>query len=853
MMIDNRYRAALYIGLTVGSMCAIAPAQAQIPVTGGNLAGEAAFFVPSADGAIRLFDLNLNELKIESPNGVLTNPAFVPTAASFDDRGTVGEIESGDRGLIQGQLSGIAFTPQGMLVPFINRDTILSFTLTNFSDSPLDIPGTLIRPEVIGASPLIFLPNAGEVSLADDSSDRFIADPGNLQVGEFEADINAGLIDLPASLTLVNSREFRLPEPETLVRRIRFEFEGKDLEAGEYDLEFAEDGLNFLGAANRTFRIQSVGTRGEREFKVRGNVGYLDIHIPGVSNDVDGEINLSRDLDSFRIKTENRGVRGITSIFGQGAIAFSGEEGEVSFEFKQGNTTITGEGEDGVNFYATAGLTPFRRTVDLTEFRYYNPVDDENLTLVYNITNPTIVTGSDLQIGSSVVRFFDDGTLRFRRSGGTFVTLSRNTSFSDLGITFSPQPTPPPQGGSSVVVITQPSSPPTPTPSSPSAPPAPTLEQTLQVFITTFLVNAPNTLSLFNTSSNLSVFNLSDASGTAQVNYEILQSVQFNARNIRPGRVKVRSVNNRGASYLVATRSDRGRAVGLRGFQQIGPNSRIFPGLVGLNELSPEQVEEITSLLGVDDNIPIESETGLTELDSSPDDFEGELETSPEDDLEAPETPAVDDDTLEEVEIELEFTPEEVEGELETSPEDDLEAPETPTVEDDTLEEVETQTGLTELDLTPDDFEGELETSPEDDLEAPETPTVEDDSSLEEIEGELETSPEDDLEALETPTVEEDSSLEEIEGELETTAVEPVESSDAAVMTEDTISEEVPEELETSAVEEEDALETLSLDDDSLNVAEPELETPASQFTEMMGLREISLEDLPELKPLLAK
>ncbi len=842
-MIDNRYRAALYIGLTVGSVCAMnAPTQAQIPVTGGNLAGEAAFFVPNAEGAIRLFDLNLNELKIESPNGVLTNPAFVPTAASFDNRGTVGEIESGDRGLIQGQLSGIAFTPQGMLVPFINRDTILSFTLTNFSDSPLDIPGTLIRPEVIGASPLIFLPNAGDVTLADDSSDRFIADPGNLQVGEFEADINAGLIDLPASLTLVNSREFRLPEPETLIRRIRFEFEGKDLEAGEYDLEFAEDGLNFLGAANRTFRIQSVGTRGEREFKVQGEVGYIDINIPGVSNDIDGEINLNRDLDSFRITTQNRGVTGITSIFGRGALAFSGQEGDVSFEFKQGNTTIKGEADEGVNFYATTGLAPFSRNIDLTEYSYFNPLDDENVTLVYNITNPTIVTGSDVQIGSSVVRFFDDGTLRFRRSGGTFVTLTRNTSFSDLGIIFSPQPAP--QQESNLVVISQPSSPP-PSPTI-TIVPAPTLEQTLQVFITTFFINAPNTLTVFNSPSNLSVFTLSDASSTAQANYEILQSVRFNARNIRPGRVKVRSVNNRGASYLVATRSDRGRAVGLRGFQQIGPNSRIFPGLVGLNELSPEQVQEITSLLGVEDDIPIESETGLTELESSPDDFEGELETSPNDELEAPETPTGEDDTLEEVEIELEFTPEEVEGELETSPDDNLEAPETPAGEDDSgVEAVETQTGLSELDLTPDDFEEQLGIPTENDLDVPESPAVDDDA-LEEVAGELEltqddveeqleTSTENDLDVPESPAVD-DGALEEVEGEVET-AVESVDSSEAVVTersgSEDTPSEELVEELETTA--------------------EEALATPASPFTEMMGLREISLEDVPELKPLLAK
>ncbi|MGK7924677.1 MAG: hypothetical protein AB4290_05380, partial [Spirulina sp.] len=100
-MVSQKSR-SLALGLGIVSTLALAtvPAKAQIQVTNGTVSGNAAYFVPNdADQSIRPFDLQVQSLTIVSPNGTLTNPAFVPTAlGGFTDVDSNNQVTGGDTG-----------------------------------------------------------------------------------------------------------------------------------------------------------------------------------------------------------------------------------------------------------------------------------------------------------------------------------------------------------------------------------------------------------------------------------------------------------------------------------------------------------------------------------------------------------------------------------------------------------------------------------------------------------------------------------------------------------------------------------------------------------------------------------
>jgi hypothetical protein len=125
-------------------------AQRGIEVTGGKIAGEAAFFIPgmSAAGNVTLFDVGaIQTLEIISLNGRTTTAQFEATAASFTDADRSGTPNMKDTGVLRGGLTGVAFTPQGIIVPYTNVDTVLNFQLNSFNQSSSNLVGTLISPK----------------------------------------------------------------------------------------------------------------------------------------------------------------------------------------------------------------------------------------------------------------------------------------------------------------------------------------------------------------------------------------------------------------------------------------------------------------------------------------------------------------------------------------------------------------------------------------------------------------------------------------------------------------------------------------------------------------------------------
>jgi hypothetical protein len=268
-MVAKSMQYAVCLGLAGSFAVAVAPAvRAQVQVTGGSFSGQAAFFVPTpgtggsvvlptspplggttpggqpAAGStvgVQLFNVGIKQLRLETSAGNTSTAIFVPTAASFN-AGSDNKPTAGDTGTFQGNLSGIAFPiTGGTPVPFSNRQTVLNFSLNSFSPNLGMIDGTLISPQKAGDAALVFLPNV-EATVASGSS--FQATLGDLQLGDFDADLKTGVIDLPSGLILRDSTASTTLPPIALTQSIKFSFEGENVTPGQ--------GTNFNIGGNNT-------------------------------------------------------------------------------------------------------------------------------------------------------------------------------------------------------------------------------------------------------------------------------------------------------------------------------------------------------------------------------------------------------------------------------------------------------------------------------------------------------------------------------------------------------------------------------------------------------------------------
>lgn len=425
----------LAAGLAIASGLALlfpAAGNAQIRVTGGQLNGNAAFFVPGQNIApgqttpgTSLFDLSVQELRIESENGTTTTSVFVPTSATFDDGGNR-TVDAGDTGIVQGYLSGVALTQTGNLLPFSQRETVLSFEVDSFASS-LNFNGTLISPSVLGSAPLIFLPGLENATV--EGSD-FTATSGELQVGDLDTSLTDGLINLPSTLTFSPSGGGSNPPSTTpLLQRLNFRFEGEDLAAGSYLFNTTSNGIRFVGAANQRFDIngQSVPTPGRRTntFRIRGEGGIVDATLTGTGT---VPIDSTQDLDRFEIRGNGR-VEGVLATFGAydtTGVAFSSTStrGNIRYNFQQGGTRSRGEASE-IQFTAFPGLGDIS-TIDVDTSDGYDfddsfsggdDDDGQDVTSTCNVCGTTININNSIQVGPYVTVFTPGRPIQI--TGGT--------------------------------------------------------------------------------------------------------------------------------------------------------------------------------------------------------------------------------------------------------------------------------------------------------------------------------------------------------------------------------------------------------------------------------------------------
>jgi hypothetical protein len=413
-----RTQIVVTIGLLASGVAISTAAQAQIPITGGRMTGDAAFFSPltsptspgttsTPSGTPVLFDVGIRTLRIETPNGTTTTSRFLPSAADFTDTNGNSRPDAGDTGSLQGSLSGVAFSRQGSPVFFQGVPTTLDFTLNSFNASVIQ-GGTLISPIQAGAAPLIFLP-VFPVTLSPQSSTNFEAETGRLDIGPFAATLNGDSIFLPSTLQFRSSGDVPFPIVE-LGRQVKFDFEGRDVQAEDFDQ--TGDTLTYSGPTTK-FQVQSVGTPGQREFKIDGTVANLDLELSGGTLELrrTGTIDPNQPL-SYEVKGDGPGY---VAFSGKSSVAFTGSaRRDTRFRFEQGSTKLEGKSSGDIRFT----LSP---TADDIDFDNFTPSPDRTT----NVDNTT--SGTSKTSGIS-----DDSTPTESNIG----TIQINTITSNPTVTF---------------------------------------------------------------------------------------------------------------------------------------------------------------------------------------------------------------------------------------------------------------------------------------------------------------------------------------------------------------------------------------------------------------------------------
>ncbi len=378
-------RLVIGLGLLASSLTLTTAAHADIPITGGQVTGDAAFFTPTnvptspaqpllRNGTPVLFDTAIQTLRIDTPNGSTTTSRFLPSAARFTDVNANSRPDSGDTGRLEGALSGVAFNRLGSPVFFQNIPTALNFTLTAFNPVFTD-PGSLINPQQAGTAPLLFLPGVN-VRLSDTSSSAFTSRFGILETGPFAANLTGDFIGLPSDLQLRPATGEVILVPLLLERRVKFDFRGNN--ARVTDASFGADPrtgrneLNFEGTVN-DFQVQSVGTPGTREFKITGS-GTLDITLTGPFEIRRDSLNLNTvapgQTVDYRIQGEGPGFFGVT---GANSFAFTGTaRRDTQFRFEQNDRRFEGRSGGNVSFV----VNDTRDNIDFRNptFRFTVPV-----------------------------------------------------------------------------------------------------------------------------------------------------------------------------------------------------------------------------------------------------------------------------------------------------------------------------------------------------------------------------------------------------------------------------------------------------------------------------------------------
>ncbi|NES87040.1 MAG: hypothetical protein F6K10_40175, partial [Moorea sp. SIO2B7] len=348
------------------------------------------------------------------------------------------------------------------------------------------------------------------------------------------------------------------------------------------------DEIRFVGETNKKFEIQTVGTRKRSQFKIKADTGVVDITLGAPFDKVkvkNGAIDTTQPL-KFKIEGESRGV---LSLYNPTTVSFSGTaRRETKFKFEQDKNKLEGRSDGLVSFNAIAGVS------NLTRLNFFTTPDVSviNTTTGSGTTCTLCGSGNDLVVNQTVV-IENNTTINIVDSGNgsatadstqieTASTTASNTVFSVTSV----------ENNTSAAILTG------------------------QTEITSTSSGTQSTIVAFNSygySVNTSVFTLSGHSFVAASQYQILV--------FSSDQPKIRIVNRGSDRYYVVTRGrGRGRGRGFSrssriGFKQIGPGCRIFPGLVGLREMSSEELEKVNSQMTERDDDDDSRMTGLEEID----------------------------------------------------------------------------------------------------------------------------------------------------------------------------------------------------------------------------------------------
>jgi len=644
-MITKSTQYAVCLGLAGSFAIAIAPAvRADIKVTGGSASGQAAFFVPTPGGPlgkVELFDVGISKLTLQTPNGNTSTAIFTPTGASFNAQSNSGPA-SGDTGTLKGTLAGVAFAG-GTPIPFLNRQTILNFTLNSFSSNLGEVPGTLVSPQTAGNAPLVFLPNLS-ATLTTGSS--FQATLGKLQLGDFKADLKDGLIALDSRLTFRDSGSPTVI-PVALVRSLEFNFEGKSVLG--YNLTSSSNQISFAGPTTN-FDIKGDDSGGGGKFEFKGTLGTVDIQLSSNSSQV--SLDNTKPLD-YKIDGKSNGA----IFFSGNQLALNGFQGNTTYQFNQDNQVkLQGSSQGAVNFYAVAGVSNFRRDQKFTDAELTTSSLGSNAIAICSICNsPQLINNSSLLIGSTLVTVGNPIIVNIDNSSSGLTGGSSTVTGGSSTVT----------GGSSTV--TGGSS--TATGGSSTATGG---SSTATGGSSTATGGSTSTSSSGNT-INISLFGLGGAStsSTAVTQYQILASsnIRFVTKIDKKdqdggGRIRVRLVNRKGDRFYLVTSDSSGSSTSnsasgqtsssssasntsttaptntgdssasntsttaqtntggssasntsttaqtntggssasntssssdQAAYQLVGPTSRCFPGLVGLRQLPPQEAAKLSA------------------------------------------------------------------------------------------------------------------------------------------------------------------------------------------------------------------------------------------------------------------
>lgn len=374
--------------VSAGLLATSTSALAQIPVTGGRLTGEAAFFAPNTGNTL-FFDLGTRTLRLNTPNGVTVDSRFSITSGGLEPIGNRFP-RAGDRGSLTGVLSGRAFDQAGSPVFFSNVPTQLGFTVNQFAPFGQFV-GTLIRPTTPQASANIFLPVTGVV-LSPTSRQSFTGSPGLLAVGGFDASLPTGTIGLPNTLRFGTPLVSEFAVPDTVIRgerRLNFSLNGVGIPnppgtigdpLGSFFDPFFAGGVRFSSAnATTNFNIQLEGT--PLSITGSGNAATL-IEIQG--------INPASSASTFFLPGTNPAAPAVSySVVGTGSgsvsnsepLRFSSINSSTRFTFQDamGNTA---QGISlGVTNFAIAGAQPFT----VSSFSNLTPSPSINAIAVDNV------------------------------------------------------------------------------------------------------------------------------------------------------------------------------------------------------------------------------------------------------------------------------------------------------------------------------------------------------------------------------------------------------------------------------------------------------------------------------------